>query len=99
MYPGHGTRVFGIAEYKTTQGSRSELLKEYVGEPKSHGLEVNKTRVGKVYENAQMRSFFNILKWKEMYLWEYRTPVDLMELFPYSLPMKPLVSTARAFPW
>ena len=58
---------------------------EYVEELKSHGFEISMARVGNPYENAQMESFFKTLKYEEVYLWEYRTPTDVMERLPYFL--------------
>lgn len=58
---------------------------EYVGELKGHGFEISMARVGNPYENAQMESFFKTLKCEEVYLWEYRTPADVMERLPYFL--------------
>jgi len=52
---------------------------------KSHGFQISMARVGNPYENAQMESFFKTLKCEEVYLWEYRTPVDVMERLPYFL--------------
>jgi transposase InsO family protein len=58
---------------------------EYVEVLKSHGFEISMARVGNPYENAQMESFFKTLKYEEVYLWEYRTPVDVLERLPYFL--------------
>lgn len=58
---------------------------EYIEELKSHGFEISMARVGNPYENAQMESFFKTLKYEEVYLWEYRTPADVMERLPYFL--------------
>jgi len=58
---------------------------EYVEELRSHGFQISMARVGNPYENAQMESFFKTLKYEEVYLWEYRTPVDVMERLPYFL--------------
>jgi transposase InsO family protein len=57
----------------------------YIEMLKSHGFEISMARVGNPYENAQMESFFKTLKCEEVYLWEYRTPVDVMERLPYFL--------------
>jgi transposase InsO family protein len=58
---------------------------EYVEVLKSHGFEISMARVGNPYENAQMESFFKTLKYREVYLWEYRMPVDVLERLPYFL--------------
>lgn len=58
---------------------------EYVEVLKSHGFQISMARVGNPYENAQMESFFKTLKYEEVYLWEYRTPTDVMERLPYFL--------------
>ena len=58
---------------------------EYVEVLKSHGFEISMARVGNPYENAEMESFFKTLKYEEVYLWEYRTPVDVLERLPYFL--------------
>jgi len=58
---------------------------EYVEVLKSRGFEISMARVGNPYENAQMESFFKTLKYEEVYLWEYRTPADVMERLPYFL--------------
>jgi putative transposase len=58
---------------------------DYVGELKRHGFEISMARVGNPYENAQMESFFKTLKCEEVYLWDYRTPADVMERLPYFL--------------
>ena len=58
---------------------------EYVEVLKSHGFKISMARVGDPYENAEMESFFKTLKYEEVYLWEYRTPVDVLERLPYFL--------------
>ena len=58
---------------------------EYVEVLKSRGFEISMARVGNPYENAQMESFFKTLKYEEVYLWEYRTPADVLERLPYFL--------------
>lgn len=58
---------------------------EYIKELKCHGFEISMARVGNPYENAQMESFFKTLKCEEVYLWDYRTPADVMERLPYFL--------------
>jgi transposase InsO family protein len=58
---------------------------EYVEELKGHGFEISMARVGNPYENARMESFFKTLKYEEVYLWEYRTPTDVMQRLPYFL--------------
>jgi transposase InsO family protein len=58
---------------------------EYVEVLKSHGFQISMARVGNPYENAQMESFFKTLKYEEVYLWEYRTPADVLERLPYFL--------------
>ena len=58
---------------------------EYVEVLKSHGFKISMARVGNPYENAEMESFFKTLKYEEVYLWEYRTPVDVLERLPYFL--------------
>ena len=58
---------------------------EYVEVLKGHGFQISMARVGNPYENARMESFFKTLKCEEVYLWEYRTPADVMERLPYFL--------------
>ena len=58
---------------------------EYVEVLKSRGFEISMARVGNPYENAEMESFFKTLKYEEVYLWEYRRPVNLLERLPYFL--------------
>jgi len=58
---------------------------EYVEVLKGHGFQISMARVGDPYENARMESFFKTLKCEEVYLWEYRTPADVMERLPYFL--------------
>ena len=58
---------------------------EYVEMLKNHGFEISMARVGNPYENAQMESFFKTLKYEEVYLWEYRTPGDVLERLPHFL--------------
>jgi len=58
---------------------------EYTDELKSHGFVISMARTGNPYENARMESFFKTLKYEEVYLWEYRTPVDVLERLPYFL--------------
>jgi transposase InsO family protein len=58
---------------------------KYVEELKSHGFEISMARVGNPYENARMESFFKTLKYEEVYLWEYRTPGDVLERLPHFL--------------
>ena len=55
---------------------------EYIEELKRRRFEISMARVGNPYENAQMESFFKTLKYEEVYLWEYRTPADVMERLP-----------------
>jgi transposase InsO family protein len=58
---------------------------EYIEELKGHGFEISMASVGNPYENARMESFFKTLKYEEVYLWEYRTPADVMDRLPYFL--------------
>jgi len=58
---------------------------DYVEVLKSHGFQISMARVGDPYENAQMESFFKTLKYEEVYLWDYRTPADVLGGFPISL--------------
>jgi len=58
---------------------------DYVEELKHHGFQISMAGVGNPYENAQMESFFKTLKYEEVYLWEYRTPADVLERLPYFL--------------
>jgi len=58
---------------------------DYVEELKHHGFQISMARVGNPYENAQMESFFKTLKYEEVYLWDYRTPADVLERLPYFL--------------
>ena len=55
---------------------------EYIEEIKRHGFEISMASVGNPYENAAIESFFKTLKYEEVYLWEYRTPADVMERLP-----------------
>ena len=57
----------------------------YIEELKRHGFGVSMARVGNPYENAQMESFFKTLKYEELYLWEHRTPADVMGRLPHFL--------------
>jgi len=52
--------------------------KKYVEELKNHGFEISMSRKGNPYDNATMESFFKTLKYKEMYLCEYKTLADVM---------------------
>ena len=56
---------------------------EYVDKLKSHGFEISMARRGNPYENARMESFFKTLKYEEVYLCEYETLEDVMEMLPY----------------
>jgi len=58
---------------------------EYVEMLKGHRFEISMARVGNPYENARMESFFKTLKYEEVYLWEYRTPADVLERLPHFL--------------
>ena len=58
---------------------------EYIEELKGHGFQTSMAGVGNPYENAQMESFFKTLKYEEVYLWDYRTPTDVLERLPYFL--------------
>ena len=41
------------------------------------------SRKGNPYDNATMESFFNTLKYEEVYLCEYKTIADVINILPY----------------
>jgi putative transposase len=58
---------------------------EYVDELKRRGFKISVARVGSPYENAMMESFFKILKYEEVNLYEYETFEDVVTRLPYFL--------------
>ncbi len=56
---------------------------EYVDELKSHGFVISMSRTGNPYDNARMESFFETLKYEEVYLCEYQTFQDVVTRLPY----------------
>jgi len=57
----------------------------YIEELNGHGFEISMARVGDPYENVQMESFFKMLKYEGVYLWECRMPANVLERLPYFL--------------
>jgi putative transposase len=56
---------------------------DYVDQLERHRFQTSMSRKGNPYDNAMMESFIKTLKWEEVYLWEYRTLVDVESRLPY----------------
>ena len=41
--------------------------------PKDNGIRISMSVKGTSYDNAFVESFFKILKWKEVYLWDIKS--------------------------
>jgi transposase InsO family protein len=55
----------------------------YVGTLLAYGFQISMARRGNPYDNAVAESFMNTLKTEEVYLWEYRTIIDVQNRLPY----------------
>jgi transposase InsO family protein len=56
---------------------------EYVEELHRHGFSISMARRGNPYDNATMESLFKMLKYEEVYLFDYETITDVLERLPY----------------
>lgn len=57
-------------------GEYTDLLKE-------HGITISMSRKGNPYDNAGCESFMKTLKYEEVFMFEYRTFLDVIERLPY----------------
>jgi transposase InsO family protein len=59
------------------------LCDVYVAELNAHGFIVSCSRKGNPYDNAFVESFMKTLKDNEVYMWDYKTFLDVVERLPY----------------
>ncbi len=57
----------------------------YVDELRGAGIQISMARKGNPYDNAVAESLMKTLKYKEVYLWDYRTVKDVRERVPHFL--------------
>lgn len=58
------------------------LCDAYVEELTKHGLHISCSAKGNPYDNAWVESFMKTLKVNEVYMWEYKTYLDVLERVP-----------------
>ena len=59
------------------------LCDKYTGFLHEHGFFISCSRKGNPYDNAWVESFMKTLKHEEIYAWEYKTYLDVVENLPY----------------
>lgn len=59
------------------------LCDDYTEFLSEHGFFISCSRKGNPYDNAWVESFMKTLKYEEVYMWEYRTFLDVVERVPY----------------
>jgi putative transposase len=57
--------------------------KEYIKVLEENEIHISMSHKGNPYDNAFMESFFKTLKNEEVYLWEYKDFIDVVERVPY----------------
>lgn len=58
------------------------LCGDYVEELTKHGFHISCSAKGNPYDNAWVESFMKTLKVNEVYMWEYRTYLDVLDRVP-----------------
>ena len=58
------------------------LCDDYVEELTKHGFHISCSAKGNPYDNAWVESFMKTLKVNEVYMWEYKTYLDVLERVP-----------------
>ncbi|NDD92543.1 IS3 family transposase [bacterium] len=58
------------------------LCEEYVEELTKHGFYISCSAKGNPYDNAWVESFMKTLKVNEVYMWEYKTYLDVLDRVP-----------------
>lgn len=58
------------------------LCEAYVEELTKHGFHISCSAKGNPYDNAWVESFIKTLKVNEVYMWEYKTYLDVLERVP-----------------
>lgn len=59
------------------------LCDRYVTELAAHGFHISCSEKGNPYDNAWVESFMKTLKVNEVYMWEYRTYLDVIDRVPH----------------
>lgn len=59
------------------------LSGDYTGVLLDHGFYISCSKKGSPYDNAWTESFMKTLKYNEVYLWNYKTILDVIERVPY----------------
>jgi len=59
------------------------LCDAYVEELTKHGFHISCSAKGNPYDNAWVESFMKTLKVNEVYMWEYKTYLDVLERVPH----------------
>lgn len=59
------------------------LCDDYVEELTKHGFHISCSAKGNPYDNAWVESFMKTLKVNEVYMWEYKTYLDVLDRVPY----------------
>lgn len=59
------------------------LCETYVEELTKHGFHISCSAKGNPYDNAWVESFMKTLKVNEIYMWEYKTYLDVLERVPH----------------
>jgi putative transposase len=57
--------------------------KEYIKVLNENKIQISMSQKGNPYDNAFMESFFKTLKNEEVYIWEYKDFIDVVERVPY----------------
>ena len=59
------------------------LCNDYIKELKDNGFFISCSRKGNPYDNVWLESFMKTLKDNEVYMWEYKTILDVIERIPH----------------
>ena len=59
------------------------LCDAYVEELRENGFHISCSEKGNPYDNAWTESFMKTLKVNEVYMWEYKTYLDVLDRVPY----------------